>query len=113
VPVAIVAAGVLALAPLGAAGLVLSANSSRPLVGLFSATLLGLILPLIVAFASTRHRLPCMLIFLQGSAWLGVHGRAAWRDASRGRRVGAALAAGGLALLIASGLGGIASTGWH
>jgi len=110
--VAILASGVLLVVPMGAAGLSLSAGRSRMLFWLFTVTLVGHIAPTIVTFASTRFRLPCMLIFIQGTAWLLVHGRPAWREASPRWRVATVLVASGLALLIACRMGDALTVKW-
>jgi 4-amino-4-deoxy-L-arabinose transferase-like glycosyltransferase len=80
----IAATSAIAVALLGVAGLALRTDAEQ-------ATLLGgmaaaLVLPVLLAFAITRFRLPLEPILLVGTALLLDGGRAAWSDASGLRR---------------------------
>jgi hypothetical protein len=84
---------VVALAGVG--GWVLAAG--RPGWGLVAAFLAAHIVPTIIAFASSRFRIPLVPILIVGGAFLVGEGRRAWREASPRRRV---FAAGSVALTV-------------
>ena len=83
---------------LGIAGwIALGVRSHYPLYGLFTSFAVGHFWPTIIAFATTRFRLPVMPLFLIGGAYLLSNPLAAWRFASKYRIC--AMCAASLAML--------------
>jgi hypothetical protein len=89
---------VVALAGVG--GWVLAAG--RPGWGLVAAFLAAHIVPTIIAFASSRFRIPLVPILIVGGAFLVGEGRRVWREASPRRRAFAAGSVALTAIIIAS-----------
>lgn len=75
-----------ALMLLGAIGLALAASRKRPQVWLLLAFVAGHLVPTLLAFGATRFRVPLHPIFAVSGAWMLVHGRDAWEQASKAHR---------------------------
>ena len=99
---AVIASGVYALvAVLGVVGLMLTRERAAAL--LLGAVVLAHVAPVLLAFGSTRFRVPIEPVLLLGAACLVTSLPEVWRDASVGRRRAAFLAGLVMALIIESG----------
>ena len=82
----------------GIAGLVLAPN--RRLAWLFGVVVVSQLLPTVIAFATTRFRLPCMALFVIGTAFVLAEGRRQPTLVSRRRLIAAIVGAVGMLALV-------------